>query len=67
MRNLCSIGMRGGSKGVKDKNLKKINGKPLLAYTIIQAKESGLFEYVAFSSDSDEILVLANKVSMSRP
>ena len=52
MRNLCSIGMRGGSKGVKDKNLKKINGKPLLAYTIEQAIESGLFEHIVVTTDS---------------
>tara|TARA_Y100000590_G_scaffold469258_1_gene655840 strand:- start:2531 stop:3220 length:690 start_codon:yes stop_codon:yes gene_type:complete len=55
MRNLCSIGMRGGSKGVKDKNLKKINGKPLLAYTIEQAIESGLFEHIVVTTDSREI------------
>ena len=55
MRNLCSIGMRGGSKGVKNKNLKKINGKPLLAYTIEQALESKLFEHIVVTTDSREI------------
>ena len=33
--------MRGGSKGVPDKNLRKLNGKPLMAYTIEQALQSG--------------------------
>ena len=31
---LCTICARGGSKGVKGKNFKLINGKPLIAYTI---------------------------------
>jgi len=52
---LCTICARGGSKGVKNKNIKPINGKPLIAYTIEQAKESGLFEHIVISTDSDMI------------
>lgn len=52
---LCTICARGGSKGVKNKNIKPINGKPLIAYTIEQAKDSGLFEYIVISTDSDDI------------
>ena len=52
---LCTICARGGSKGVKNKNIKPINGKPLIAYTIEQAKESGLFEHIVISTDSDDI------------
>ncbi len=52
---LCTICARGGSKGVKNKNVKPINGKPLIAYTIEQAKESGLFEHIVISTDSDPI------------
>ena len=55
MNNLCSICMRGGSKGVKNKNLKKLNGKPLMAYTIEQAITSQLFKHVIVSTDSEEI------------
>ncbi len=55
MKVLCTICARGGSKGVKNKNIKPINGKPLIAYTIEQAKKSGLFEHVIISTDSDEI------------
>ena len=40
MNNLCVICARGGSKGLKNKALKKINGKPLIAYTIKQAIKS---------------------------
>lgn len=55
MNNLCTICMRGGSKGVPDKNLRQLNGKPLMAYTIGQALESGLFEHVVVSTDSEKI------------
>ncbi len=61
MDSLCTICVRGGSKGVKNKNIKNLNDKPLLAYSIIQAKNSGLFNYIAVSSDSDEILSVAKK------
>jgi len=53
--NLCTICMRGGSKGVPNKNLREIHEKPLLAYTIEQALQSGLFEHVVISTDSNEI------------
>ena len=55
MKNLCTIGMRGGSKGVPNKNLRELNGKPLMAYTIEQALQSGLFEHVVVSTDSERI------------
>ena len=58
---LCTICARGGSKGVKNKNIKKINGKPLIAYTIEQAQKSGLFEHIVISTDSDEIAEVAKK------
>jgi N-acylneuraminate cytidylyltransferase/CMP-N,N'-diacetyllegionaminic acid synthase len=59
MKRLCTICARGGSKGVKGKNLKTLLGKPLIAHSISQAKASGLFDLVAVSSDSDEILAVA--------
>ena len=55
MKLLCTICMRGGSKGVKNKHLKKINGKPLLWYTINQALESKLFYKNCISTDSTSI------------
>jgi len=58
---LCTICARGGSKGVKNKNIKLINGKPLIAYTIEQAKKSGLFEHVVISTDSDEIAKISQE------
>jgi CMP-N,N'-diacetyllegionaminic acid synthase len=58
---LCSICARGGSQGVKNKNLREILGKPLIAYTIEQALESGISEQVAVSTDSDEIATVAQQ------
>ena len=58
---LCTICVRGGSKGVKNKNIKGLNGKPLIAYTIEQAKASGLFEHIVISTDSDNIASIAKQ------
>ena len=58
---LCTICARGGSKGVKNKNIKPINSKPLIAYTIEQAKESDLFEHIVISTDSDDIAAIAKE------
>lgn len=61
MKRLCTICARGGSKGVKGKNVRTLLGKPLIAHSIEQAQASGLFELLAVSSDSDEILEVARK------
>ncbi|KIM05861.1 MAG: flagellar modification protein B [Sulfurovum sp. AS07-7] len=58
---LCTICARGGSKGVKNKNIKELCGKPLIAYTIEQAKASSLFEHIVISTDSDDIANVAKK------
>ncbi|MCT7626110.1 acylneuraminate cytidylyltransferase family protein [Aliarcobacter butzleri] len=58
---LCTICARGGSKGVKNKNIKELKGKPLIAYTIEQAKASGLFEHIVISTDSDDIANVAKE------
>ena len=61
MKNLCTICVRSGSKGVRNKNIKLMHGKPLIVYTIEQAKSSKLFSQITVSSDSDEILKIAKK------
>lgn len=58
---LCTICARGGSKGVTNKNIKKINDLELIAYSIIQAKNSKLFEHIVISTDSDDIAKVALK------
>lgn len=59
MSRICTICARGGSKGVKNKNVRELLGKPLIAHSIIQAQKSGLFDVIAVSSDSDLILDIA--------
>lgn len=61
MSRLCTICARGGSKGVKNKNIRELHGKPLIAYSIEQAKQSQLFDYIAVSSDSPSILEAAKR------
>lgn len=61
MKILCTICARGGSKGIKNKNIRLINGKPLIAISILQAKTSRIFDCVAVSSDSDNILKIAEQ------
>ncbi|MDT8446390.1 MAG: acylneuraminate cytidylyltransferase family protein [bacterium] len=56
MKRLCTLSARGGSKGVKNKNLRLLGDKPLLAHSILQARESGLFDLIAINSDSEDIL-----------
>jgi CMP-N,N'-diacetyllegionaminic acid synthase len=56
---VCTILARGGSKGVPGKNKREILGKPLLGHTVELAKQSGIFDTVAFSSDSQELLDIA--------
>lgn len=60
-KRLCTVLARGGSRGFKNKNIRMLLGKPLIAHSIEQARESGLFEVVAVSSDSKEILQIGKK------
>ena len=62
MKNiLCTICVRSGSKGVKNKNIKKIKGKPLIYYTLNQARKSKLFNNIVISTDSEKILEYSKK------
>lgn len=56
---LAVIPARGGSKGVPGKNIKDLNGKPLITYTIEAAVSSGIFERTIVSTDSREIADVA--------
>lgn len=58
---LCTVCARGGSRGVKNKNLRPLLGKPLLAHSLEQARASGLFTALAVSSDSEAILETARR------
>jgi len=59
MKIVAIIPARGGSKGIPQKNIIDFAGKPLIAWTIMQAKSSNLISDVYVSSDSQEILTVA--------
>jgi CMP-N-acetylneuraminic acid synthetase len=64
---LAIIPARSGSKGLKDKNIRPLNGKPLMAYTIEAALQSKLFETVHVSTDSAEYAEIAKKYGADVP
>ncbi|WP_085992728.1 cytidylyltransferase domain-containing protein [Oceanobacillus senegalensis] len=51
---LAIIPARSGSKGLKDKNIKNLNGKPMIAYTIEAATQSRIFDDIVVSTDSEK-------------
>lgn len=57
--NIAVIPARGGSKRIPRKNIKPFGGRPMIAYAIAAARESGLFEHVVVSTDDDEIAEVA--------
>lgn len=59
MTRIAILCARGGSKGVPGKNTRLLGGRPLIAWSIAQARESGLFDLVAVSSDAPDILEAA--------
>ena len=67
MRNMAIIPARSGSKGVKDKNIRELAGKPLMAYTIEAALQSGQFDEVMVSTDSEKYAEIARKIGASVP
>jgi len=61
MDPVCIIPARGGSKRLPGKNLALLDGKPLLAYAVEAARDSGIFDRVCVSSDDDDILETARE------
>ena len=59
MRRLAIITARGGSKRIPRKNIKEFCGKPIIAYSIEAALESGAFDEVMVSTDDKEIAGVA--------
>jgi len=67
---IAIIPARGGSKGIKRKNLALLNNKPLLYYTIKAAKEAKCIDEIVVSSEDEEILEYAksqNVTALKRP
>jgi pseudaminic acid cytidylyltransferase len=65
--NICLIPARGGSKRVKNKNIKKFLGKPFLERVINTAKKSYLFNEIYVSTDSLKVKKLAIKSGAKVP
>jgi len=61
------IPARGGSKGVPNKNIKLLGGKPLLQYTSEVALKSSLLSKVILSSDDDTIISVAKDLGVEVP
>jgi CMP-N,N'-diacetyllegionaminic acid synthase len=67
MKNIAIIPARSGSKGLPDKNIRLLGGKPLLAYTIEAAIQSGCFDTVHVSTDSEHYAEIARQYGADVP
>lgn len=67
MKILALIPARGGSQRVPMKNIKSLNGKPLIAYTIEAAKRSRPIHRVVVSTDAEEIALVAKDYGAETP
>lgn len=66
-RVLAMIPARGGSKGIKDKNIYNLAGKPLIGYTIEAAKASKYVDGIMINTDSKKIAAVCEKMGVSVP
>lgn len=64
---LAIIPARGGSKGIPRKNIKELNGKPLIAYTIEEAKKSKFIDSIVVSTEDQEIAEVSKKFGANIP
>lgn len=67
MKHIAVIPARSGSKGLKNKNIMELNGKPLMAYTIEAALSSGIFDCVHVSTDSEMYAEIAREYGADVP
>ena len=67
LKPICLIPARGGSKGVKRKNIRMLGNKPLIAYSIKSALESDLFQDVIISTEDLEISKIVKKIGGNIP
>ena len=70
MKNKKVLGLiiaRSGSKGVRNKNIKIFNGKPLVKWTLEAAKRSKYLDHVLVSTDSKKIINLSKTMSIDAP
>lgn len=67
MKVLAIITARGGSKRIPRKNIKEFCGKPIMAYSVEAAKESGAFDTVMISTEDEEIAEIGKKYGAEVP
>lgn len=67
MHNIAVIPARSGSKGLPDKNILPLNGKPLLAWSIDAALQSDMFDTVYVSTDSEKYAEIARRYGADVP
>ena len=67
MRAAAIITARGGSKRIPRKNIREFCGKPIIAYSIEAAIQSGIFDTVMVSTDDEEIAEIARKYGAEVP
>ena len=61
------IPARGGSKGIKNKNIKELNGRPLINYTIEAAKNSANLDDFIVTTDSEKIATICRNAGANVP
>lgn len=67
MENVAIIPARGGSKRIPGKNIRTFAGRPIIAWSIAAARESGLFARIVVSTDSQEIAAVARDCGAETP
>src|SRR3990167_6990708 len=67
MRYLAVIPARGGSKRIPGKNIRSFFGKPMIAYSIQVAIDSGVFDSIIVSTDDEEIAAVARHYGADVP
>lgn len=67
MSSIAIITARGGSKRIPKKNIKEFCGKPIIAYSIEASLQSGVFDEVMVSTDSEEIAEIARSYGAMVP
>ena len=67
MNLLSLIPARGGSKGIPRKNIRKLSGKPLIAWSIEAAQKSSFVDRIVVSTDDEEIAIIARSYGAEVP
>lgn len=67
MKNIAIIPARSGSKGLKDKNIKQLNGRPLIWYSVNAAIKSKCFDKIVVSTDSSHYADIARECGAEVP